>query len=144
MHAAYRRGIFAGLMLADEPLCALIAQQHRLFEHHIARHFPDADRWIILHGGTPIGRLCVDRTIAPWRVIDIGLIADHQCRKVGSTVLTALGKAAADIGAAIDLHVGIDNRRAEALYRRLGFVNGSDGAATHRHLIWHPDTRSAV
>lgn len=114
----------------------LCIQQHDLQERHIALHHPEAERWMIRMGGRTVGRLCLDLSGSPWRIIDLAVLPEEQGRGAGSAVLRDLQRRAAEDGASIELQVGIDNPRAEALYRRVGFRDGLGCSPTHRRMIW--------
>lgn len=134
-HVAHRAALFAGAGLPADALAGLCAQQHALQERHIATHNPAADRRMILAGAETVGRLCLDRTGATWRIVDVALLPEAQGRGLGGAAVRLVLAEAARAGAAVDLAVGRDNPRAEALYRRLGFVDALGGGDTHRRLI---------
>lgn len=137
-HGAHRTALFAPLGWPADALARLCDQQHDLQERHIAAHHPQAERWMIEQDGVALGRLCLDTSVSPWRLVDIALLPEGQGRGIGTAVLHRVMTAARTDGADVDLHVALDNPRAEALYRRLGFVDAIAAVATHRRLIWTP------
>jgi GNAT superfamily N-acetyltransferase len=112
--------------------------QLRLRDRHYQAHHPAADNLIVTMEHVPVGRLLLDRAKQPWRLIDIALAPEMQNRGSGRALLYWLQSwARRDHAEAIDLHVLRDNIRAEAFYRRLGFIDADDTVtATHRRLIW--------
>lgn len=141
-HVAHRQMLLAGLGWPTEALAQLCDGQHALQERHITDHHPAAERRVIVADGRAVGRVCVDQTCRPWRIVDIALLPDAQGRGLGSEALRQLLHEATTAGVAVDLHVGHDNPRAEALYRRLGFTDAVCAAATHCRLCWSPSARS--
>jgi ribosomal protein S18 acetylase RimI-like enzyme len=111
--------------------------QFKLQTDHFKTHHAAADDAVVTAQGVAVGRLLVDRTMRPWRLIDIGLIDHVQGHGWGGALLGWLQRSARSDGAGgLDLHVAFDNPRAEALYRRLGFEEAPNDKATHRRLLW--------
>lgn len=137
-HVAHRRQLLHDTGWPADMLARFCDQQHDLQERHIAAHHPAAERRMILVGGTTVGRLCLDRGEAGWRIVDLAIVPEAQGAGVGGTVLRLLIGEAARAGADIELQVGRDNPRAEALYRRLGFVEATSVDDTHRRLVRQP------
>jgi len=93
---------------------------------------------MILCGEVAVGRLCLDRTTSPWRIVDLVLLPEAQGRGVGSAVIRDLLAEARDAAIGVDLHVSRDNPRAEAFYRRLGFVALPGPDETGQRMTWDP------
>ena len=127
---------FALLAWPEAATDAFLDSQFALQQAHAARAHPAADRWIVERHRKPIGRLYVDRSTPCWRLIEIGLLAREQGRGRGTLVLRWLMREASAAGAAVDLHVRHENRRAAALYRRLGFVDAESSVGSHARLRW--------
>lgn len=127
--------MFAPFGWPDDALDRLCGQQHDLQERHIATHHPDADRRIILASGKAVGRLCIDRGSDIWRIVDVVLVPEAQRRGIGSAAIRLVLAEAETEGASVDLHVGRENTSAEALYRRLGFIDAMSASQTHLRLI---------
>ena len=92
---------------------------------HAAAH-PDARSDIVLVGGAPAGRLCVDRSGPETWLIDIALLSEYRARGVGGRLLTALIDETRERGGGVRLQVERHNP-ARRLYERLGFRVITDG-----------------
>ncbi len=114
-------------------------EQFRLQSLHFDRE-TKAERLIIESGAhtpapEPIGRLYLDRSAPAWRLLEIALLPAVQGIGIGTALIQWVHVAASAAGAeAIDLHVTITNRRAEALYRRLGYVETPSDWPTHKRM----------
>ncbi|MEP9357668.1 GNAT family N-acetyltransferase [Sphingomonas sp. KR3-1] len=121
---------------------AFLDEQFALQHAHYVRHFARADFWVIVEGGAhaPVcGQLYLDRSQAEWRQIAVLLGPDLRGRGVGSAILRWIQHAATAAGATgITLHVGITNPQAQALYRRLGFVDLPGGDGSNLPMRWTP------
>lgn len=98
--------------------------------------FPDAERSIILHNGTPVGRLLLDRTADELHIVDIALTPEHRNRGIGSAILAGLQAEAVATGKSIRLYVERFNP-ALRWYERLGFENTSS-SEIYLEMIWRP------
>ena len=107
---------------------------------HYARNRAEADRWIITRQAMPVGRLMIDRTVQPWRLLELSLLPRVRGGGIGGALVRWLQHAAAAADAALDLHVALGNSRAAALYHRLGFIDADSLAPSHTRLMWRaPD-----
>jgi len=110
---------------------AMLDGQFRIQTQHYKTEFPRATRWIIEQAGLPIGRLYLDRSQTPWRLLDILLLPEAQNQGIGRALLGWVLEGADSVA----LHVAINNPRAEAFYRAMGFVViGQEGM--HRYMVW--------
>jgi GNAT superfamily N-acetyltransferase len=97
--------------------------------------YPQADERLILRDGVPIGWLIVDRSGADLRGIDIGLRPDAQGKGVGTAIIQALQREAADADRSMIISVQRFNSRALDLYLRLGFRPAGE-TDVHITLEW--------
>ena len=118
---------------------AFLDQQFSLQTSHYDRQ-QGCERWIILDDrARPIGRLYIDTSASSWRLLEIGLIATRQHEGLGTSLLQAIHSFAGRQGAKeILLHVVRSNRGAEALYRRLGYVEIACEHVMHRRMRLDP------
>lgn len=125
------------LRAAAEPplLDMLLDMQWRAQRAGYRQGFPGADDTIIEAGGAPLGRLLVERSLRPWRIVDIALLPAARGLGHGAAVLAALQQQAAALGAALALSVRHDNPHARRLYLAMGFVP-ADADALSQQMIW--------
>ncbi|MDZ3832822.1 MAG: GNAT family N-acetyltransferase [Sphingopyxis sp.] len=130
----------APLPWADTAKRAFLNDQFRLQHLHYQRAYPHADRLIVARqesdgGHVDIGRLYLDRSLRPWRLVEITLTPASSGHGVGSLLMrwiaAAAGAAKID---AIDLHVARDNNRARRFYERLGYREVASLSATHHRM----------
>jgi GNAT superfamily N-acetyltransferase len=115
--------------------------QFRLQHSHFVRHFARADFWMILREDMPVGRLYLDRSGTEWRLVDILLDQDVRGQGLGSALIRWIQQRAAEAGAAVMLRVAVDNPRAHALYRRLGFADLESADGLILPMRWHAASR---
>jgi len=124
---------------------AFFDAQFRLQHDHFVRQYPRADFWVALRDEVPVGRLYLDRSTLDWRIIDILLAPAWRERGIGSRLIAWVQQRAIAAGArGIGLAVAVDNRRAHALYARLGFSESDAGDGLHQPMWWQaPSALSA-
>lgn len=118
----------------DAVKAQFLAEQFRLRQAHYATMHPLADRLMVNIAAAPAGRLFVDRTAAPWRLVDLAVDRLYRGRGIGTALVRWLQRQGKRAG--IELHVARDNPRAAALYARLGFGTAIDGTASHVRMTW--------
>lgn len=104
---------------------AFCHQQSTAQHAHYRQHYPGTEYLIIEHGGTPAGRLYIDRCPDEIRIIDIALLPAHRGHGIGTHLLTEIiaeGKASQR---PVTIHVERRNP-ALRLYERLGFLIKDD------------------
>lgn len=110
--------------------------QHRDYHHR----YPDAAFQVVTLGGTPVGRLYLDRGAGRFTLIDLCLLPEHRGRGLGRRLLEAVLAEAAAARTPVRLHVETTNP-ARDLYRRLGFAD-LGGQGFHCCMEWRiPATR---
>ena len=95
--------------------------QHIAQERRFASRYPAHQRYIVLEGGEPAGRLYVHESDTTVHVVDLTLMPRFRDRGIGSRIFRDLFSHAADAGKTITLRVERRNERATLLYSRLGF-----------------------
>jgi ribosomal protein S18 acetylase RimI-like enzyme len=123
----------------DVTIAAFCRQQHDFQQLAYRAQHPGARCWVIEGGPPPepLGRLWVDEDEAALHLLDISLLTAHRGAGVGSRCLRRLQVRAHARGLPLRLHVRWDNP-ARALYRRLGFVEGTQDGL-HLAMQWLPE-----
>jgi len=106
---------------------AFIRQQFAAQDRHYRAAYPDASFQVILVGGEPAGRLCVDRQPEEIRVVDIALLPGFRGRGVGTAIMEEVLAEADASRTVVTVHVLRDNP-AQRWYHRLGFALAEDRA----------------
>jgi ribosomal protein S18 acetylase RimI-like enzyme len=118
----------------DDARQRLLEHQFALQRAHFRETFARADfLTIVRRGEEPVGRLYIGRSAAEWHLIDILLHPAVQGQGIGAALIGWMQAHTP----AIDLQVARDNRRAEALYARLGFREAFGSADTHKRMRWN-------
>jgi ribosomal protein S18 acetylase RimI-like enzyme len=145
LYADIRAGELALAPWSAEQKRAFTDDQFRLQHIHFTRYHARADFWIVEQGLTPalprpIGRLYLDRSVEPWCIVEIGFLAEARGQGHGSAMIAWLQEEAMKARApGIVLSVAAGNPRAEALYRRLGFIAEGESGPTHQTMRWSPE-----
>jgi ribosomal protein S18 acetylase RimI-like enzyme len=104
--------------------------------------WPDACERLIIHDGSPVGWVIVDRSADVLRGIDMALVPECRSVGIGTDVIRALQEEAARSARPFAIAVLRTNVRARALYVRLGFsVTGETDL--HTLMEWRHDSRSS-
>jgi len=108
--------------LPQDAARALLAMQLHAQAASYRQRFPGVLFHIVCDDhGRPAGRLTVARTGTDLHLLDIGLLPEYRGRGLGTALIEALQRDAAASGIPLQLKVA-RGRRAQNLYRRMGFV----------------------
>lgn len=135
LHAAHRGPEFA--QLPAELRAPLLAGQYRAQRADYRSRFSQGRHEIVEVDGAPAGRIWVATEREALRLVDVTLLPAHQGRGIGSALLCRLQDEARTAGKAVCLHVAADNRGAQRLYERHGFVQTGEPGAPHVEMVWH-------
>lgn len=116
---------------------AFLASQFQAQRHHYRTYIADCAFDVIDQDGAPAGRLYVDARPSRLHIVDISLMPAWRGRGVGTAILQALKKAAADSGRGLGIMVEKFNP-ALRLYRRLGFTDVADHGV-YLEMEWLPE-----
>jgi len=121
---------------ADEE-AAFIDHQFRAQQDGYGAAFPDADHWIVVGGGDPIGRLLVDTRPAGHLVVDLVLHTAWRGQGIGTTLMQGVLDDAAAAGVPVRLTVAVNAPHLVRWYERLGF-SVVDAGDVHVRMAWTP------
>lgn len=126
----------------DEEWDAFVRTQYEAQRHHYQTHFPNAEHRIVLRAGVPVGRIWVLRAEREIRLLDIAILPEHRGRGTGTHLLRSLQADAQETGVPLRHSVELDNREAQRLYERLGFV-AVETRGLHTLMEWDPSETEA-
>jgi len=95
--------------------------QHISQERRFTGRFPDRQRYIVMEGDEPAGRLYVDETGPVLQIIDLTLMPRFRDQGIGTRILRDLFTHAERHGLTVRLRVERRNERATMLWTGLGF-----------------------
>lgn len=122
LYGQTRERELAAMHWPDSVAAQFLDDQFALQHRHYVTHFQDALFLIIEANSDPVGRLYTGLVDDDWRIIDISVMASHQRRGLGRSLIDALKDRAARDAKGVCLHVDARNVGAQRLYRSLGFV----------------------
>ncbi len=104
--------------------------------------FPGSGYEIVLLNDQPVGRIFVNRRYDEIRIVDIALLSEYRSQGIGTELIEAILREAAEAGKPVHLHAERHNR-ALRLYLRLGFRPvGDDGV--YLAMEWSPPVQDAT
>ena len=106
----------------------LVDMQFRAQRKQYAACYPQATHEIVMADGTEVGRVLVDRTTDPIRIVDVSIALGHRRSGIAAGVLAGLTAEADRAQRAVEATVWSGNTAAVALVERYGFVVGADAA----------------
>jgi GNAT superfamily N-acetyltransferase len=136
VYASTRKQEFAAMPISEVQKAALLLLQFRAQHAHFEKHYPQADRLVIMGGGSDIGRLYIARWPARHGIIDLTLLPEYRGRGAGEVLLRDLMDEAAAAGCELSILVEKSNP-AMRLCRRLGFAVAEDKGA-YDLMRWSP------
>jgi GNAT superfamily N-acetyltransferase len=136
VYTATRLEELAATDWSDEQKAAFCRMQFEAQDAHYHSHYATAERSVILAGGTPAGRLYVDRWTHEIRIVEIALLPAFRGHGIGTKILTNLQNEARETGKFLSIHVERFNP-ALSLYARLGFTLAED-KGVYLLLHWQP------
>lgn len=126
VYADARQPELAQVPWDDDQKEAFLAFQFNAQHQHYQTEFPRAAFSVILHAGTPVGRLYVDRRPDEIRILDIALTTKHQGRGLGKGLLRDLLTEAGIAQLPVRIYVEQYQHHAQALLQNLGFTTAKD------------------
>ena len=137
VYAATRMEELAATDWDDAQKAEFCRMQFIAQDSHYRQHYPTAEFSVIEVSGTFVGRLYVDRWPREIRIMDIAILPEHRGKGIGTHLLLALKKKAADSRRRLSIHVERFNP-ALRLYERLGFRMTED-KGVYFLMEWPPD-----
>ena len=122
---------------------AFVRMQYEAQRCHYQTHFPDAEHWVVLRDGEPIGRIWVLRMANEIRLLDIIILPEHRGCGIGTYLIRSLQQDATAAGVRLRHSVELDNHGARRLYERLGFTT-VETHGLHRLMEWNPSGDNAA
>jgi len=142
VYASTRQEELAFVDWDDAQRAWFLDMQFDLQARAFAQAYPDAHHEVVLYAGQPVGRLIIDYTSDPIRLIDIALLPAYRSAGIGSELLRRLLDEATAAGKPVVLHVARSNPAA-MLYQRLGFVV-SAWDDVYLEMQWRPGGGAAT
>ncbi|HEV7410131.1 MAG TPA: GNAT family N-acetyltransferase [Bradyrhizobium sp.] len=134
VYASTRKDELAATSMSGMQKAALLLLQFRAQHAHFQKHYPQADRLVVMGGGNDIGRLYIARWPTRHGIIDITLLPEYRRHGAGEVLLRDLMDEAAACGKSVSILVEKHNP-AMRLCRRLGFVAEED-KGVHDLMRW--------
>lgn len=127
LYASTRERELAPVPWPEATKRAFLDQQFSLQHMHYRTHFAAAEFLAIEHAAHgPVGRYYLLREPPEHRIVDICLFPAKRGQGLGAALIRHSQSEAAASGHGLRLQVERSNAAAERLYRRLGFVAGSE------------------
>jgi ribosomal protein S18 acetylase RimI-like enzyme len=142
VYASTRKQELDATSMTDQQKAAFLLLQFRAQQQHYQKHYPHADRLVVMGGGKDIGRLYIEHWATEHGIIDIALLPEYRGHGAGEGLLRDLMDEAAACGKGMSTHVEKHNP-AIRLYHRLGFVTEHDNGV-YELVRWMPTRVAAV
>lgn len=121
---------------------AFVDMQFRAQQAGYGADFPDADHWIIVRDGEPVGRLLVDRGPRDDLVVDILIHSRHRGLGIGTALMGEVMGDATAVGRGVHLTADVFDPRVVRWYERLGFV-AREQRGPYLEMAWRPDSSAS-
>ena len=141
VYAASRAPELALVPWDDAQKETFLRQQFQAQHQYYRAEFEQADFLVVEDGGTPVGRLYVERRPDEIRILDLALLPAHRGRGLGTCLLKSLIDEAAASARPLRLYVEHYQQRARSLLAHLGFETEEDTGVSLR-MAWHPPAAS--
>lgn len=125
VYASTRQEELAPLPWSEQQKSEFVDMQFRAQHEHYKTHYGDMDWLVILHDGTPAGRLYIRRDDDTHSIVDIAFLPEFRRRGLGTALLLDLLDEAAAQDKSMTIYVEKFNP-AMRLYLRLGFTRSED------------------
>ena len=135
LYGQTRAGELALTGWSAEQQRAFVEMQFAAQDADYRARFPQASFDVVVHDGTPVGRLYVDRRADAVHVLDILITSEHRGRGVGTMLMRSVLDEAATSDRDATLYVE-PGSPAHAWYQRLGFVAPDEPQGLHLFMRW--------
>lgn len=136
LYASTREAEMAVVAWDDEQKQKFVEWQFEAQSSHYRENYAEADFLIIEQGGTPIGRLYIDRGPIEIEIIDIALLPQYRGAGLGAGLLRDILREGEESGKPVTIYVEHFNP-ARHLYDRLGFQHIDTNGVYHL-MKWTP------
>jgi GNAT superfamily N-acetyltransferase len=125
VYASTRTEELAPLPWTGAQKTAFLNQQFQAQHTDYQRNYSGAEWLVVMHAGSSVGRLYIDRNAREHTVIDIALLPEHRGHGLGAAIMRDLMDEAQTAGKPLTIYVEKFNP-ALRLYQRLGFQTVED------------------
>lgn len=120
LYASTRMEELAPVPWSEAQKREFLARQFAAQTEHYDRHYPDAERLVVVREAESIGRLYLDRWSDQHRIVDIAFLPQARGRGYGTALLGDMIEEAEALGMPVSIHVERMNP-VLSFYQRLGF-----------------------
>jgi ribosomal protein S18 acetylase RimI-like enzyme len=121
---------------SDEQKETFLRMQYEAQKTSYRMQCPEARYWVIYHGGSPAGRLTIDREPKKIHIVDIAFVPEFRGQGIGTALMRAIQCEANRDGKSVSLHVERFNP-ALRWYERMGFEVVNEGPI-YLEMLWRP------
>jgi len=95
--------------------------QYTAQDRRFAARYPGLERWVVMVGDEPAGRLYLHRTATTLHIVDLSLLPAHRGQGIGTTLTEETMAEATVRGLTLTLRLPRTSERALPVYERAGF-----------------------